>query len=365
MTPKRLVPLFVTAACALGVAPAAALGASNVAQASSQNWSGYVIGASAASGASSLGSGRRFSSVTASWTQPTASCPAGSAGYAAFWVGLGGSGSSQALEQAGTEANCSSSAQPSYYAWYELVPKAPVRLGLAIHAGDRVTSTVSVSGTTVRIRLADLTSGLSADQTLTMANPDVSSAEWIAEAPSACDATVTSCTPLPLTDFGAVRFAGARATTTEGHTGAISDANWSTAAVSLSGSVSSFGAQTSAPMTPGLAVGRRPRACRPTAARSRSATRRRRARVRRSPENRPRPTQGSRAAGTATVATGPLVTATPATAAEERATGTAPQGVTEPTRHAARGRPRRARSGAGGRCARRARSRRAARHRRR
>ena len=58
-----------------------------------------------------------------------------------------------------------------------------------------------------------------------MQNPDTSSAEWIAEAPSQCDST-SSCTPLPLADFGTVQFTGASATA-NGHTGSIDDSNWS------------------------------------------------------------------------------------------------------------------------------------------
>ena len=226
MTCKRLIPLLVGAACALSAAPAAASAATAVEQSSSENWSGYVVG----------GSGQKYKSVTASWVQPTAKCTSGSAQYSAFWVGLGGAGTTQALEQAGTEANCSSSGQASYYAWYELVPKAPVRVGLSVSPGDHITTTVSVSGGTVDIALQNTTTGQSVNKTLAMSNPDVSSAEWIAEAPSACDATVTQCTPLPLTDFGTVNFTGARATTTDGHVGSISDARWSTAAVTLGSS---------------------------------------------------------------------------------------------------------------------------------
>ena len=52
-----------------------------------------------------------------------------------------------------------------------------------------------------------------------MSNPDISSAEWIAEAPSTCSQGLSSCTPLPLADFGTVQFTSASATTTDGHTG--------------------------------------------------------------------------------------------------------------------------------------------------
>ena len=49
--------------------------------------------------------------------------------YSAYWVGLGGGGQqSSALEQIGTQADCSTSGTATYYAWYELVPSAPVKL---------------------------------------------------------------------------------------------------------------------------------------------------------------------------------------------------------------------------------------------
>ena len=72
-------------------------------------------------------------------------------------------------------------------------------------------------------------------KTLQMPNQtDTSSAEWIAEAPSQCGQGASGCTPLPLTDFGTVQFSDATATSTDGHTGTISDPEWSAAAVTLS-----------------------------------------------------------------------------------------------------------------------------------
>jgi hypothetical protein len=228
--------LAVTAACVLGAGPAAAA-AADVQQATSQNWSGYVVGGSSGSSGSS---GTRYRSVSGSWVQPTAKCTSGS-GYAAFWVGLGGADQSEALEQDGTEANCSADGTPSYYAWYELVPSAPVKVSMAVHPGDHITSKVAVSGTSVTVSLNNTTTGGSFTRTLQMSNPDTSSAEWIAEAPSTCQQGLSSCTPLPLTDFGTVSFTNAVATTTGGHTGTISDPDWSAASVSLSSGTSGFG----------------------------------------------------------------------------------------------------------------------------
>ena len=79
--------------------------------------------------------------------------------------------------------------------------------------------------------LSDLTTGRSATQTKQVTRPDTSSAEWIAEAPSACDGS-GSCQPLPLSDFGTVQFTGASATA-NGHTGTISDSSWTAQPVVL------------------------------------------------------------------------------------------------------------------------------------
>jgi hypothetical protein len=184
----------------------------------SQNWAGYVAG------------GTQFSSVSGSWVQPAAKCGSGQT-YSAFWVGLGGSGQSSSLEQAGTQADCTADGATDYYAWYELVPAAPVKLDLAISAGDHVNGKVTVSGTTVTVSMADETTGQSATKTLQMDSPDTTSAEWIAEAPSACDGS-GGCQPLPLANFGTVRFTGASATA-NGHTGPISDPSWSAQPVEL------------------------------------------------------------------------------------------------------------------------------------
>jgi hypothetical protein len=239
MKPTRMIlTLAATAACALGAASTASAASADIQQASSGNWSGYVAGSS-----SSSSSATRFKSVAGSWVAPAAKCTSvdrSGATYSAFWVGLGGAGQTEALEQAGTESNCSASGHASLYAWYELVPAAPVRISLAVHPGDRISTRVTVEATTVDVSVSNQTTGRSFSKQLTMSNPDVSSAEWIAEAPSSCDGS-GSCTPLPLTNFAKVDFTSSSATTTDGHTGSISDPNWSTAAVSLNPGAGSSG----------------------------------------------------------------------------------------------------------------------------
>jgi hypothetical protein len=225
MNRHRLLATLAAAAVTGGAAAgASAATAATVDQqaAVSQNWAGYVAGRT------------QFSSVSGSWVQPAAKCGAGQT-YSAFWVGLGGSSDqSSALEQTGTQADCTADGGTEYYAWYELVPAAPVKLDLAIKPGDHISAKVSVSGSDVTVSLSDRTTGQSATKTLQMDNPDTSSAEWIAEAPSACDGS-GSCQTLPLADFGTVQFTSATATA-NGHTGTISDPNWDAQPVQLGGS---------------------------------------------------------------------------------------------------------------------------------
>jgi hypothetical protein len=226
--PQRLIPLLaIVAATAVGAAPSASAATTDVQQADSANWAGYVVGNS------SGGGGGQFSTVSGSWVQPSVQCSSGQS-YSAFWVGLGGSGQqSGSLEQTGTEADCTSSGAVDDFAWYELVPAAPVRLDLAMHSGDHVTGKVTVNGTQVIVALSDQTTGGSVTKTLQMSNPDASTAEWIAEAPSTCDQT-SNCQPLPLADFNSVNFTNASATA-GGHTGTISDPSWTADAVTLDG----------------------------------------------------------------------------------------------------------------------------------
>jgi len=177
----------------------------------STNWSGYAT----------YQSGTTFTDVKGSWTQPAATCPAGQKQYASFWVGLDGYNSSS-VEQIGTDSDCSGK-RPVYYAWYELYPAAPVNLSLPVRPGDAISAEVSVSGSTFTLSIQDQTSGTSFSTTQTVAGAALSSAEWVAEAPSRCSAT---CTVLPLANFGTVNFSGSYATG-NGHTGSIGDAAWS------------------------------------------------------------------------------------------------------------------------------------------
>jgi hypothetical protein len=231
MSKRFLIPLVpALTAAAFGASPALA----DAPTAISANWAGYeAVPAYSSSG---------FSGVSGSWVQPSANCSNASGTYAAFWVGLGGgSGQSQGLEQVGTQADCTGSGSPSYYAWYELVPSAPVALSMQINPGDQMNAAVHVNGSSVTVSITDQTTGASVNRTLQMSNPDTSSAEWIAEAPSSCQGGAGGqCTPLPLTNFGTVNFTNATATV-NGYTGGINDANWSAESLALDPSQGGYG----------------------------------------------------------------------------------------------------------------------------
>jgi hypothetical protein len=163
----------------------------------STNWSGYAA----------TGSNGAFTSVSATWTQPTATCSSGrraSTSYAAFWVGLDGY-SSDSVEQTGTDSDCDGRT-PDYYGWYEMYPAYPVYYSNPVAPGDQISASVTFSGSdTYTLVLTDSTQGWTQTVTQNESGLDRSSAEVITEAPS------SSTGVLPLADFGTVNYAGAEA----------------------------------------------------------------------------------------------------------------------------------------------------------
>ena len=185
----------------------------------SSNWAGYAL--SAGDGASEAAS---FTDVTGTWTEPAVSCHPGSAAASGFWVGLGGfSDTSQSVEQIGTSANCLYSGRPLHYAWYELFPAPAVRLNLTIRPGDRILGAVASTGDEIVLELKNVSRNVQVTKTIAVESPDLTSAEWIAEAPSMCDAV--TCATFPLARFGRVAF-GRAAATSGGHMGTITDPAW-------------------------------------------------------------------------------------------------------------------------------------------
>ncbi|HEY9244374.1 MAG TPA: G1 family glutamic endopeptidase [Streptosporangiaceae bacterium] len=161
--------------------------------ASSTNWSGYAA------------TGRTFTSVSASWTEPTGTC-SGSAKYSSFWVGLDGYNSSS-VEQTGSEVDCSGST-PEYYSWYEMYPAYPVNFSNTVRPGDHFQGSVTYNGSgNYTLVLSDTTRGWSHTVHASLSGAANSSAEVIAEAPC-CTA---SGGILPLAHFSPVTFTNATA----------------------------------------------------------------------------------------------------------------------------------------------------------
>jgi hypothetical protein len=156
----------------------------------STNWSGYAV------------TGSRFTSVSSSWTEPTATCSA--TAYSSFWVGLDGD-TSNSVEQTGTDADCSGKT-PEYYAWYEMYPKYPVNFSNTVRPGDHMSASVTTNGSgSFTLTISDSTQGWTKTTTARLKSAKLASAEVIAEAPS------SSSGVLPLANFGTVSFSGASA----------------------------------------------------------------------------------------------------------------------------------------------------------
>lgn len=213
-------PLAALAALVLGLvlAPGASADSSE-----SSNWAGYAA----------HHSGVHFKRVVGTWTQPKATCVPGQPTYSSMWIGIGGYAvSSPALEQIGTEADCTAAGRQSSSAWFELVPAPSKNIKLAVSPGNRLQASVAISGRQVTLTLDNLTRHRSFTRRVRASVLDTGSAEWIVEAPSVCS-TSTACQTLPLADFGTTGFSAARATMTTGHVGTIHDRRWTTTKITL------------------------------------------------------------------------------------------------------------------------------------
>jgi Peptidase A4 family len=185
--------LFASALTLIGSSPAAARTNApqlapnhKITHSTSSNWAGYA----AFNGT--------YTGVSASWRQPTASCTSATT-YSSFWVGLDGY-SSSTVEQTGTSADCSGGA-PRYYAWYEMYPKFPVNLSIAVRPGDSMSASVTTDGSGhFTLHIHNGTTGGDFVTTQTLKRARLSSAEAIAEAPSGSGGV------LPLTNFGTASF---------------------------------------------------------------------------------------------------------------------------------------------------------------
>ena len=188
----------------------------------SGNWSGYYT------------YGATFTSVSGDWTVPTLTCGSQPA-YSSQWIGIDGAiGSSDTVEQDGTEADCSggSSTTASYGAWYEMYGDrqdgflyySEVELtdcdpdpNCTVSANDSMSAQVSVNDSHWTLAIDDLTAGWTFTTTIDSPTPTPaqSSAEWIVERPDIGSRNLPA-----LADFASTTFTDASATA--GASGSIS-----------------------------------------------------------------------------------------------------------------------------------------------
>jgi Peptidase A4 family len=129
------------------------------------------------------------------------------------------------------------------------LPAEAVDIRLAEHPGDLITASVTIANHTATLGLRNLSTGKRFTLTRRLRALDVSSAEWIVEAPLICPGD-SPCNERPLADFGDVTFSSTSATA-QGHTGPIAYPAWSATALELRQSSSSGARQGSAsPRTP-------------------------------------------------------------------------------------------------------------------
>jgi Peptidase A4 family len=131
---------------------------------SSTNWSGYATDSGT------------YTSVSASWVQPTGTC------------------------SSRTDQYCING-KPQYYGWYETYPNPSYSFGSTVEPGDTITASTTYEGSNkFKLTLADTTRGWSTSTTQTVSGAARSSAEVIIEAPCC----TSSGGILPLADFGTV-----------------------------------------------------------------------------------------------------------------------------------------------------------------
>jgi hypothetical protein len=193
----------------------------------SPNWSGYLAAGTSAHPVA-------YSTVSGTWTVPTATCRAkdNAGSFSTIWVGLGGY-TTKDSEMVGTDQNCGGSDKPVYYAWYELEPyiSYDVPKAYVVMPGDTMTGEVqSLSIRVVKLQIQDVSRGWTFTRDIDFGLQDTSTAEWIAESPASCRFYV--CSQANLTNFGSATFSGISATG-NGATGNLSDPDWNVTPIQL------------------------------------------------------------------------------------------------------------------------------------
>lgn len=155
----------------------------------SSNWSGYAL----------KGTRGKFTAVTGQWIVPTVTSSSGRT-YSSSWVGIDGF-SDSSLIQTGTEQDWYGGAA-HYYAWWEILPAAETVIpdsSITVSPGDTMSASISQGSSGWTIEIQDLTHPGSFS-ILKQYRGQLTSAEWIEEAPSVGGSTAT------LANYGATIF---------------------------------------------------------------------------------------------------------------------------------------------------------------
>jgi Peptidase A4 family len=189
----------------VGVAPLVENGA-----AESYNWSGFAV------------TGTAFTDAKGSWVVPAVDCTKSPNAWASFWVGIDGANSST-VEQTGTGVWCNRRVA-EYYAWYEFYPAGTsVISGITVTPGDIISAEVKYASSEFTVTITDTTAGTTFTTTQAVSGAERTSAEWIAEAPSAATG-ILNLADFSVADFGKeyTSIAGTNAATDAAFSGVIS-----------------------------------------------------------------------------------------------------------------------------------------------
>ncbi len=225
--------MAVAATAAMMSAPAAAVASTSVtfapshASVSAKHVRGFNINGYNWGGYAATGSG--FTSVSATWTEPTATCSSTNDLYAP-WVGLDGYGSST-VEQTGVQTDCSSG-KPVDSMWYEMYPANPVYPSAStypVSAGNQIHASVVYSSSKFTLTLQNVSRGWTYTISKTLRTAKRLSAEVIIESPTAAypnfgTVSFTNCqvNGTSLGSFSPVAMDPSTGSTYEAHTSALS-----------------------------------------------------------------------------------------------------------------------------------------------
>jgi hypothetical protein len=143
----------------------------------SYNWSGYGDGASTTPAGT-------FTAVSGSWTAPSVTCSPEDQ-ITVDWVGLDGM-FSPSPEQLGTMAWCYEGS-PFYFTWWEMPGGTLTEVGKTLKPGDKISASVTRSGTKYTLKLTDATTSANSfttKQTCAASTCPSATAEWISERPA-------------------------------------------------------------------------------------------------------------------------------------------------------------------------------------